>query len=231
MQHSAPPQYSADGRWWWNGRGWIPVAEPEAAWGPADWAPFEERRRRAPAVLWVGMLALAALLTLAAGGPAASWLAQQGARTGGQAAPAIPAPTPVPTPTATPAEGQSAVDGYRQVVVAGVDRFQSAAQAVSDRCAPVALGRGTVACRTALLSLDDVVRGFQSDLDATPVPVCVQPADSELRSALTLYHQGIEQELQGLDRRDLAALAEGAGTLRGATGHAQAAGRLLQSAC
>jgi hypothetical protein len=25
-QQAAPPQYSPDGRWWWNGQEWVPVA-------------------------------------------------------------------------------------------------------------------------------------------------------------------------------------------------------------
>ena len=24
-QHAAPPQYSPDGRWWWNGQEWVPA--------------------------------------------------------------------------------------------------------------------------------------------------------------------------------------------------------------
>ena len=26
-QQAAPPQYSPDGRWWWNGQEWVPVPE------------------------------------------------------------------------------------------------------------------------------------------------------------------------------------------------------------
>ncbi len=59
----------------------------------------------------------------------------------------------------------------------------------------------------------------------------MQPADRELRTALALSHQGIEQELQGIDGGDVAALAQGAGALRDATNHAQAAGSLLQASC
>ena len=29
---SAEPQYSPDGRWYWNGTAWIPVAQPQQVW-------------------------------------------------------------------------------------------------------------------------------------------------------------------------------------------------------
>ena len=28
---TAPPQYSPDGQWWWNGNQWVPVQQPTAA--------------------------------------------------------------------------------------------------------------------------------------------------------------------------------------------------------
>ncbi len=40
---SSPPQYSPDGKWWWNGQAWIPVdapaqiVPPRRAW-IRDWA-------------------------------------------------------------------------------------------------------------------------------------------------------------------------------------------------
>lgn len=27
---TAPPQYSPDGQWWWNGNQWVPVQQPSA---------------------------------------------------------------------------------------------------------------------------------------------------------------------------------------------------------
>ncbi|HSR23599.1 MAG TPA: hypothetical protein VLW53_08610, partial [Candidatus Eisenbacteria bacterium] len=87
MQHWAPPQYSADGRWWWNGQAWVPVTWP-VTWDPGDerapdepadeWTQRTGRRRRTPRVFWVGLLALLLLLFLAMGGGAVSWVVQRG---------------------------------------------------------------------------------------------------------------------------------------------------------
>ncbi len=89
MQQAAPPQYSPDGRWWWNGRTWTPVTWPVPTVGKAsdDSAYVEERRRRAPAILWLGLIALLVLLVLAFGASAAAWVSQRGLRIG---APAVP---------------------------------------------------------------------------------------------------------------------------------------------
>ncbi|HXM57056.1 MAG TPA: hypothetical protein VOB72_16770 [Candidatus Dormibacteraeota bacterium] len=238
QQHWAPPQYSDDGRWWWNGQRWVPVTWPVP--GAYDAVPPEypwrqpERRRRTPGALWIALLALILLLVLAAGGGAVTWIAQQGPGFGlgaraGPAAPTIPAPAP----GASPATGDASatVDGYRQLVAADASRFQSAGQAVADRCSPSALRSGTGDCQDALQSLDDATQRFRSDLDAHPAPSCLQPADQELRTALDLYHQGAEQELTGLRRGDALAVVQGAGALRDATGHAESAASLLSTAC
>lgn len=245
MQNWAPPQYSPDGRWWWNGQRWVPVTwplpeQPEAGWAADEWAydydrsPRTERprRRRTPGIFWVGLLALILLLFLAAGGGALGWLVQRGQGLGAGAVP-VPAAPPTqapasPTPaTATP----GTVDEYRQAVAADAARFQDAGQAVGDRCSPGALRSGTADCQAALQAMDDSVQRFQSDLDAHPAPSCLEPVDRELRTALSLYHQGIQQGLGGLQRRDPGAIARGAGTLSDATGHAQTAGTLIRSAC
>jgi hypothetical protein len=197
------------------------------------------RHRRSPAVLWVGLLALLALLFLASGGAITTWIANQGTQLG-IPTPAPPAATPDPGPGSDQGSGSDAgqgtaggdaLGGYRQVVTAGLSAFQSAAEDVGGSCAAPALTAGTADCRRALVSLDDAVQRFQASLDATPVPGCVRPADRELRDALGLYHQGIDQELEGLDSRDVAAVARGAATLREATGHARTAGSLLPSSC
>jgi hypothetical protein len=193
----------------------------------------EEPRRRTPAVLWVGLIALVALLLLAFGGAFLSWASFQVPGIGGLAAPTAPATAAPATaaPAATPQPDSSGADAYQQVVAADAARFQAAGQAVADGCAPGALGQGTDGCRAALQSMDDTVRRFQSDLAATQVPACLQPADAELRTALAQYHQGIQQELRGIDNQDLVAITEGAATLSSAGGHAQSAASLLQNSC
>ena len=79
--------------------------------------------------------------------------------------------------------------------------------------------------------IDEAVSRFELDLSGMTVPACLQPADAQLRTALAQYHQGIRQELDGIDNQDLAAVAQGAGTLSDATDHAQQAAGLLQSSC
>jgi 3-keto-L-gulonate-6-phosphate decarboxylase len=117
------------------------------------------------------------------------------------------------------------------MIAADASSFQSASQAVADHCTPAALADDAGPCRSALQSMDATVQRIQSDLAAQSVPSCLQAADRELRSALTLYHQGIQEELGGLDRGDPIAVIRGAGTLSQASGHMQAASSQLPSSC
>jgi hypothetical protein len=236
MQHLAPPQYSPDGRWWWNGQSWVRVTwsvQPQSGWDTSAYderVAEEEPRRRAPGVLWIGLIALFVLLLLAFGGSLVNWASLQGLGLGVRA-PAVPgtqAPA-TPAPTASPQSGSAGTGAYQQVVTADIARFQAAGQDVENRCAPAALAQGTSDCRAALQAMDGTVQGFQSDLSVVTPPACLQSADSQLRTALTEYHQGIQQELTGLDNQDLGAVAQGAGTLSDATGHAQNAAAQFQS--
>jgi hypothetical protein len=238
MQQVAPPQYSADGRWWWNGRAWVRVTWPVQTWAqPQDDVAYdddEEPRRRTPAVLWVGLVALLALMLLAFGATIVSWFPRPSLGIGGQAlptAPAIGAPAKPAPPTAAPQDGTAAVDAYKQVVANDLPGFQAAGQTVAASCAANALRQDADTCRAALQSMDDSVQHFQSDLAATPVPACLQPADAEIRSSLALYHEGIQKGLQGIDNEDLGAVVQSAAVLNVATSHAQDAGRLLQNGC
>jgi hypothetical protein len=240
MQQVAPPQYSPDGQWWWNGRAWVRVTWPVQTWADTTSdAVFddEEPRRQTPAVLWVGLIALLALLLLAFGATIVNWFPIQGLGTGGQAVPTAPpappatAPPATPAPTATPQAGTDAIGAYKQVVANDLPGFQAAGQAVTASCTADALRQGTATCQAALQSMDDSVQHFQSDLAATPVPACLQPADAEIRSSLALYHEGIQKGLQGIDDQDLGAIIQAAAVLNVATNHAQEAGTLLQNGC
>jgi hypothetical protein len=239
MQHWAPPQYSEDGRWWWNGQRWVPVTWPLPARDPdpwaidetsyQDWTPAHERRRRTPGILWVGLVALILLVLLAAGA-GAGWIAGRA-----QGGPQGTAPTPLqsapvePEPTVAPTSGPVTIGDYRAAVLAEAARFQAAGQAVSDRCAPATLR--TADCMAALRTLGDSIQQFQADLDAHPAPACLQPADREMRAALNLYQQGVDHEVDGIQRGDPLTVLQGAGTLAEATGRAQHAGSLFQTAC
>jgi hypothetical protein len=237
MQHLAPPQYSPDGRWWWNGQSWVRVTwavQPQSGWNESatyDERLFEEEpRRRTPGVLWIGLIALFGLLVLAFGASFLNWASLQGLGLGlhAPAAPAIQAPA-TPAPTATPQSGSAGTSAYQQVVSADIARFQAAGQDVENRCAPAALAQGSSDCRAALQAMDGTVQGFQNDLAGVTPPACLQSADSPLRTALTEYHQGIQQEIDGIDNQDLGAIAQGAGTLNDATSHAQTAATQFQN--
>jgi hypothetical protein len=235
MEQWSPPQYSRDGRWWWNGYYWVAVGRPGRRFTDATWDD-EEPRRRAPRP-WLGLLALIVLAVLALTSGAAGWISRQGLPTGVIPGLLAPAPAPTPVPTATPdagsgtAAGSGTVAAYRQMVTGDVNRFQAAGQGVGAHCVPAALGSGVGDCRAALQSMDDAAGRFQSDLDAQPAPACLTQADTELRSALSLYRQAIQQERSGLDNGDPAAVIQGAGTMGQATGHLKIASALIPGAC
>jgi hypothetical protein len=241
MENWYPPQYSSDGEWWWDGYGWVDVRRTRgrrtASAGSAS-GRASSPRRRTPAILWLGLVAALLLLLLAAVPSAAAWFSNQaGLSTGiGPAQPA-PVPTAAPTPPATSAgtsaggsASPGAVDAYRQTLTADIQGFRAAEQTVADRCAPSVLRGGVGDCRTALQTMDDAVGRFQSDLDANPVPGCLQPADTELRSGLGLSHQAIQQELSGLNHGDPGSILQGAAAMSQATAHL-ARGSTLLSAC
>jgi hypothetical protein len=260
MRYDAPPQFSPDGHWWWTGKRWVPVyqgsqptwsqpapSREQGAYEPAPgWeqgsvrargsAAGPDRRRRSPAALWIAVIALLALVALALLPAATGWVAQQAPNLGPITMPGAPA-TPAPAPSATggapsvSGAGSGSVDGYRQMIDADIASFQAASDAVSRRCSPAALADDTAACRAALQSMDATVQRIQSNLDAQQVPGCLQAADREIRSALALYHQGLQQEIAGLDHGDPVAVIRGAGTLSDASGHVRAASSLLPASC
>jgi hypothetical protein len=258
MRNDAPPQFSPDGHWWWTGQRWVPVfqaappgrsqasptwSQESAVWQqessgwqqtPVYGAGAGRGRRRTPPVLWLALIAMLALLVLALMPSATGWIAQQvpGIGAAPVTAPSEPTPAPVQSPAA-PGEAAAVPgsDGYRQAIAADASSFQTASQAVGDRCSPAALADGTGPCRSALRSMDATVQRIQTDLNGQPVPTCFQPAARELQAALTLYHQGIQQELDGLDRNDPLAVVRGAGTLSQANGRVHAASTLLPGSC
>jgi putative serine protease PepD len=94
-------RYSPDGRWWWDGQRWLPVA-PAAARPPAP-APGSHRRLRPP---WLLLATYALVVVLAAAGSAAANAARLRARLREAAVPTAPAEmatAPPPGASAVPA--------------------------------------------------------------------------------------------------------------------------------
>jgi uncharacterized RDD family membrane protein YckC len=50
----APPQYSPDGRWWWNGLTWLPTAPPSTGSFLQPWSPVADVRY---AGFWIRLVA------------------------------------------------------------------------------------------------------------------------------------------------------------------------------
>jgi hypothetical protein len=98
QQGSGPPQYSADGRWWWDGQRWVAV-NPH---GPAGQG-IPVAHKRPPAILWIGIGALVLVMgicTVAVASSAASKKSAPAARSGAQTDQAAAAPTATSASTA-----------------------------------------------------------------------------------------------------------------------------------
>jgi hypothetical protein len=112
MDNQAPPQFSADGRYWWNGEQWVPVDQlPKPLPYPSrsDYAVFTEQgARRRPLLLLLAAVGVVVLISLAAVGAlgATGKLALPrlpGVSAGPSAVPSPTVrPTPMPTPVPTP---------------------------------------------------------------------------------------------------------------------------------
>jgi hypothetical protein len=109
----APPQFSADGSYWWDGEQWLPVDQlpkPVQVSPRLEFPTLPDRRggRRFLAVVPLAgaLIAVVAVVgTLAATG----WLPIAGARPGPTSSPSAPHPTvsATPSPTASPAPGRT----------------------------------------------------------------------------------------------------------------------------
>ena len=93
----APPQYSPDGKWWWDGEQWLPVSEdtPPARYPVAPPAPPEPARARSR---WLPVLAAAVAFVVVVGALTGAFLAGRQLLTSrpGLGPAASPSPQPAP---------------------------------------------------------------------------------------------------------------------------------------
>jgi hypothetical protein len=92
----APPQYSPDGKWWWDGERWLAVSDetPPARYPAAPPAPPVPERRAVP---WLPILAVAVAFVVAVGALTGAFFA------GRQILSSRPGATPSPSPSPQPA--------------------------------------------------------------------------------------------------------------------------------
>lgn len=106
MSDEIPPQFSPDGRYWWDGEQWIPIDQlpkpvPSRDAGPA-WSTDGGGPRRSPALLIVVAIVVIVVLAVAAVVTGVATGRIQLPRLGGTPAAsptAVRTPTPTPTPT------------------------------------------------------------------------------------------------------------------------------------
>ncbi|MFC7624163.1 hypothetical protein [Microlunatus sp. GCM10028923] len=96
----APPPRSPDGKWWWDGRQWVPVQQQPPLSGPPT-GPVRPRRSAAPLIVVVAVVAALVIIGLIAGGTL--WIRSLQAATETSAPPSTasadrPPPSPSPTP-------------------------------------------------------------------------------------------------------------------------------------
>jgi hypothetical protein len=93
----APPQYSPDGRWWWDGERWLAVSEesPPAPYPVAQPAPPVPTRRQVP---WLPVLAVAVAFVVVVGALGGAFLAGRQLLSSRPGLGQPPSPSPQPAP-------------------------------------------------------------------------------------------------------------------------------------
>jgi len=117
---------------------------------------------------------------------------------------------------------------YANALQVDAQHLQTADGARVTNCA----GKSMSACRSALQDVGASAKALQRDLDAHPAPSCMKSADATLRTAISLYLQGVALGVLGIDQGSASQLAQGKGLLdQGTAQFHVASSQLGQSAC
>jgi hypothetical protein len=147
-------------------------------------------------------------------------------------APAVEAagssPPPSPSASPTPA-GREQQDRYRAYVsMLTVDGSGVMAAVIELR----SCHDGRDACRQALSQARAEVKTFETDLDGSTPPDCLNGADDQIRTSLGLYDRGLELVQEGTDSQERLKVVQGSILVLVATQKLGAAIRAVrQSSC
>lgn len=208
----AGPQYSPDGKWWWDGQRWVAVVTPNPVPPPP----------RQPPMLLMAVGAAVVVGAILAVGVAVLPHSQSPAGPSSSQAATTAAPD---TPTGTPPQ-QVDVTSYLKVAQADSAAAASGFGAVSQEC----MTGEPANCRNALAALDNNLAVFQQDLDAHPAPTCLQQADQQLRLGIETARHGAQTGVQGIDESDGAKITAGGSLIDQANQQFQQAAVLLRTA-
>jgi len=101
-----PPQYSRDGKWWWDGQKWVAVGQAQDP-TPANVTQSPPPHQRRSFWIWLGVVTVLLVAFVACvAAVASSTGAQKGAQVGSVSSTSTAAPpstsTPAPSPSSTP---------------------------------------------------------------------------------------------------------------------------------
>lgn len=222
----APPHFSPDNKWYWDGAKWVPASQAPVP--PGAHPPLRglgDVVRQTPLWVKIGAPALIVVLLVAAfalGDGAGRQAESPTAATSPTAAPtsaatqaptpaATPLPTPTPTtatphPTSTPA-GPSQAELYAQYTAVNARHANRLVQSMTNASESCGAGDTTACANDFQTALGDV-KAWEADLNTTPPPDCLKTMDTHLRQALSLYEQGLTAAIQAINGSDLTKLEE-----------------------
>ncbi len=139
---------------------------------------------------------------------------------GGSAPPAAAAPSPPAISTSVPSTGPipSAAPSPNPVTREQQEQYRAYVSTVAvDGAGLLAAmiqlhkcGESRQGCRAAVRQASDPVARFESDLDRTAVPACLNSFDADLRGALGFYDRGFATATEGGNARDQLKVMQGA---------------------
>lgn len=221
QQPGAEPQYSPDGKWWWNGYQWVPVPST-----PPRLLHKQVGFRLAVVSVLVLVAAcggLALLASHASGSPSAAVTGYDP-----EAPNVTSAPTDRPAATPTAASQSAQAHSYVDAMLPDINAESTAANTLGSECGSGQASR----CRAALVGLQNSTSAFQHDLDANPAPPCLAGPDARLRAGLALESQATQQGIQGIDQIDASKVTQAVAVMDQAnTDFTQAATLIRQAQC